>query len=178
MQIARKFHLNQFKISAPWHPGGGELVTGHCRLMPAPPSTFPSALRASVSKDGGCVFSSHQDPFRSVFYVVMSVLFLGHTGDLAVPHVMLGVRKGSLGLAACDPHPAPQAMLSLESSSIPGSLWGLRWGVRCTRLGQWWSFSPMSCDSTSPLPHTFSARPTTARTTAFSRAFGMQKSLP
>lgn len=92
-------------------------------FLAAPPSTFPSALWASLSKNGGCIFSSHlQGTSRSVFYSVISVLSLDTWKTWLYPMTCWECWRVLWGLAVRSPHPAiPRHCLTTMLAS-PGKL--------------------------------------------------------
>lgn len=141
--------------------------------MPTSPSMFPSTFWASVSKDGGCIFSSHlQGLFRSIFYMVISAFFfLDNWKTCLFPHHAGSVERLSWSgrLQSPPSHrrlPRTTMLASPASASthrIPG---GLCWALHCTCLGLWWRYTPVSLTFATPLPaHIFCE---TVKTIAFS----------
>lgn len=86
--------------------------SGHWSLchMPTSPSMFSSTFWASVSKDGGCIFSSHlQGLFRSIFYVVIFALFLDNWKTCLFPTSCWECWKALLVWLPTVPTQPPQA---------------------------------------------------------------------
>lgn len=154
-------------ISGPQLPqilGGGDLVTGQGHCLSLSPSVFPSAFWASVSKDGGHIFSSDlQGLSRSVFYLVISSLFL-HTWKIWLSLTSFWERLKALSvLATYNSHPAipghcSTGLASLALKSVE-SLWDLKCALHTSAcLGVWWSTSQGLLTFSSPL-HIFRIAP-------------------